>query len=210
MKKHRGTYLALGVIATMVLLMASGCDKPTDSMNRAQRMIDKAKAAGALDKSDARPYLNSAEDNFDTGKGKMDKLCYAKAKDKFEQAYRDAKKAYDLAMVKDAPPVVPPVVPPPASTKAYDVDRGDCLWTIADNSSNYGDAFSWPLIYDQNRDKIDDRAKASGLPKMNEDGWAHWIFPDQVLDLPLNSDLNDVKDARRRAGAPAPYLPPGK
>jgi nucleoid-associated protein YgaU len=43
-----------------------------------------------------------------------------------------------------------------AANQSYDVERGDTLWGIADQSDVYGNAWEWPLIYKANSDKIKD------------------------------------------------------
>jgi hypothetical protein len=95
-----------------------------------------------------------------------------------------------------------------APKRSYSVAKGDCLWNISGKPAVYNDPFQWPLIYDANRDQIDDKAKSSGLPKMQNDGWGHWIFPGQALNVPSNSSFEEIKSARKRSGAPAPYAPP--
>jgi len=46
----------------------------------------------------------------------------------------------------------------------YVVRRGDTLWDLA--SSRMGDPYDWPLIWQDNKEKIED---------------PHWIYPGQVL-----------------------------
>jgi len=53
------------------------------------------------------------------------------------------------------------------SGKEYTVVKGDCLWFIAERQ--YGDPFLWPIIYEANRDKIQN---------------PHWIYPGQVFVIP--------------------------
>ncbi len=198
------------IISLAVLFLAFGCNKPTAEMERAEAAIDQAKSEGATQA--AASLLAGAESALAEGKDLMESFQYKQARASFEEAYRLALKAKDVAhnaAPGDEPKLEPVRVVSESRVRDYVVTPGDCLWTISDNASNYGDPFQWPLIYDGNRGLIDDRAKDSGLPRMREDGWAHWIFPDQSLRVPLNQSLDDIKDARRRAGAPAPYLPPG-
>jgi LysM repeat protein len=76
----------------------------------------------------------------------------------------------------------------------YVVKKGDCLWSIAKKKKVYNDPFLWPLIYDANKGKI----KKANL-----------IYPGQKLQIPRSGITTDaVKDARKKAGAKKPYLPP--
>jgi len=81
---------------------------------------------------------------------------------------------------------------PPA--EEHVVKRGECLWWIAEYEDIYNDPFLWPLIYTANRDRI-----------RNPDR----IYPDQVLRIPRSGHTTDeIREARRRAGASPPYTPP--
>jgi hypothetical protein len=74
------------------------------------------------------------------------------------------------------------------------VEKGECLWWIAEYEDIYNDPFMWPLIYDANKDKI-----------KNPD----LIYPGQEFSIPrAGYSIDEVKDARRSAGAPRPYMPP--
>jgi len=80
-------------------------------------------------------------------------------------------------------------------TREHVVKRGECLWWIAEYEDIYNDPFLWPLLYTANRDRI-----------RNPDR----IYPDQVLRIPRSGHtMDDVREARRRAGASPPYTPPG-
>ncbi|WP_028573730.1 LysM peptidoglycan-binding domain-containing protein [Desulfonatronovibrio hydrogenovorans] len=76
---------------------------------------------------------------------------------------------------------------------SHTVVKGECLWWIAEYQQIYNDPFMWPLIYKANRDKI-----------RNPD----LIYPGQVFQIPRAFQLDEVKESRRSAGAPRPYLPP--
>lgn len=59
--------------------------------------------------------------------------------------------------------------------RQYSVLKGDSLWKIAKKDAIYGDAYLWPRIYVENRDKI-----------KNPD----LIYPNWVLNVPFGVDLN--------------------
>ncbi len=74
------------------------------------------------------------------------------------------------------------------------VKKGECLWWIAEYEDIYNDPFMWPLIYTANTDQINN-------PDL--------IYPDQKLKIPRGGyTIDEVKEARQRAGAPRPYTPP--
>ncbi len=76
---------------------------------------------------------------------------------------------------------------------SHTVVKGECLWWIAEYKNVYNDPFMWPLIYKANRDKIKN-------PNL--------IYPGQVFEIPRDFSLDYLKECRRSAGAPRPYLPP--
>lgn len=76
------------------------------------------------------------------------------------------------------------------------VKKGECLWWIAEYKDIYNDPFQWPLIYDANKDQISN-------PDL--------IYPGQVFQIPSGGyTMDEVKEARRKAGAPRPYTPPAQ
>lgn len=78
----------------------------------------------------------------------------------------------------------------------HTVRMGECLWWIAEYRDIYNDPFQWPVIYDANKDKITD-------PDL--------IYPGQVFYIPRGGyTIQEVKEARKRAGAPRPYIPPAE
>jgi hypothetical protein len=76
---------------------------------------------------------------------------------------------------------------------AHTVVKGECLWWIAEYKEIYNDPFMWPLIFKANRDQISN-------PDL--------IYPNQVFQIPRAYNVDDLKDGRKMAGAPRPYLPP--
>jgi len=79
---------------------------------------------------------------------------------------------------------------------SHTVTKGECLWWIAEYKHVYNDPFMWPLIYKANRGKI-----------KNPD----LIYPGQQFEVPrYGFDLEDVKAARKDAGAPWKALEPGE
>ena len=82
------------------------------------------------------------------------------------------------------------------SASRHTVKKGECLWWIAEYRDIYNDPFQWPLIYDANKDQIKD-------PDL--------IYPGQAFFIPRGGyTIEEVKEARRKAGAPRPYTPPAE
>ena len=80
--------------------------------------------------------------------------------------------------------------------KSHTVAKGECLWWIAEYKEVYNDPFMWPLIYKANRDMI-----------KNPD----LIYAGQSFALPRTGfSLDEVKSARKEAGAPWKSLEPGE
>jgi LysM repeat protein len=78
----------------------------------------------------------------------------------------------------------------------YTVEKGDALWWIAEFQQIYNDPFMWPLIYQANRSQISN-------PNL--------IEPGQVLEIPRSGfTLQDIKAARKMAGAPWGNLEPAE
>lgn len=79
-------------------------------------------------------------------------------------------------------PVVTEV--PAVSVDTHVVQSGDTLWDVAEDV--YGDGSRWTEIYLANSDTLVD------ADSRNIDNPGHWIYPGQVLDIPVdNSALND-------------------
>jgi nucleoid-associated protein YgaU len=76
---------------------------------------------------------------------------------------------------------------------SYMVKDGDKLQIIAARKEIYNDLYQWPLIYKANRDQIRD-------PQI--------LFVGQQLIIPRKVTIDEVREARRQAGAEAPYDPP--
>ncbi|MBI9111109.1 LysM peptidoglycan-binding domain-containing protein [Maridesulfovibrio ferrireducens] len=101
--------------------------------------------------------------------------------------------------------VVEEAVVPPTPMEIYEaeyrnlptshvVEKGECLWWIAEYQQIYNDPFMWPLIYKANRDQI-----------KNPD----LIYAGQNLEVPrVGYSLDEVKDARKEAGASWKTLEP--
>jgi nucleoid-associated protein YgaU len=205
--------ILLSVGALVFSALVSGCNKPTAELKRAEAAIADAKKAGAGQY--ASPELASAEKALSEGKGLMDNLQYKKARASFEEAYRLAQAARDKALAANhTGEIFGPGQTSAAATyslpSSHTVYEGECLWRISEYKDIYGDAFQWPLIYDANRDQINQKSRLSGLDQKMPDGAAHWIFPGQQFDIPRDASTDQIKNARSRAGAPTPYLPPGQ
>lgn len=79
---------------------------------------------------------------------------------------------------------------------SYVVKKGDSLWWIAKYKDVYNDHFLWPLIYDANKGLFKDPNK---------------IYPGQRLMIPRDGfKMEDIRKARKKAGACNPYNPPAR
>ena len=79
---------------------------------------------------------------------------------------------------------------------SYVVKKGDSLWWIAKYKDVYNDHFLWPLIYDANKGLLKDPNK---------------IYPGQKLLIPRDGfKMEDIRKARKKAGARKPYNPPAR
>lgn len=76
---------------------------------------------------------------------------------------------------------------------SYTVRSGDKLHIIAARKEIYNDSYQWPLIYKANRDQIRD---------------PHVLFVGQQLVIPRKLTIEEVREARRQAGALEPFDPP--
>ena len=76
---------------------------------------------------------------------------------------------------------------------SYTVKNADKLQIIAARKEIYNDLYQWPLIYKANRDQIRD-------PQI--------LFVGQQLVIPRKVSIEEVREARRQAGAEEPYDPP--
>lgn len=66
----------------------------------------------------------------------------------------------------------------------YTVVRGDNLWNIAGKREVYGNPYQWPLIYKNNRDKIQD---------------ADLIYPGQEFNINRNPSRAEADAAVQHA-----------
>ncbi len=204
MKKKSWVWMVIVFLAAGLLFIS--CNKPTAELQRAESALAAAEDAGALEY--APDKYKSAESKLNEGKDLIDKNSYGKARDALVEAAQRADRARQMALdarakekVATAPaPLAPPVEEEPVIIEEPDVDtshvvvKGECLWWIAEYRQIYNDPFQWPLIYKANRDQIKD-------PDL--------IYPDQIFRVPRSATLEEIKEARRSAGAPRPYLPPG-
>lgn len=80
------------------------------------------------------------------------------------------------------------------ATTEYVVKKGENLWWIAKYKDVYDDSYLWPLIYNANKGQIKNPNR---------------IYPGQKLKIPRDGfSMNDIKMARKKAGAKKPYTPP--
>jgi hypothetical protein len=176
-------------------LFLSACgQKPTAELQQAEAALAKAKEAGAMEKAPAK--YKSAEDKLAEAKRVINQGRYKRAKQLLEEATQLAKMAEQAALAPEKAPVVSATEPMRTGGEAtsYVVVKGDCLWNIADQKEIYDDPFQWPLIYQANRDQI-----------KNPD----LIYPKQNFNVPKDAPEDQIKQARKKAGAGAPYWPPG-
>lgn len=68
------------------------------------------------------------------------------------------------------------------TSNSYTIKTGDTLWEIA--KKLYNDGNKWSLIYNANKDIIEQTAKKHGKSS-SENGW--WIFPGVTLTIPKAS-----------------------
>ncbi|MFC1888355.1 LysM peptidoglycan-binding domain-containing protein [Thermodesulfobacteriota bacterium] len=80
-----------------------------------------------------------------------------------------------------------------ALPKKHIVKRGESLWHISGYADVYNDPLMWRLIYMANRDQIKD--------------W-EFIYSGQVLTIQREATPEQVREARRLAGANPPFTPP--
>ncbi len=190
-------WLLTALFLGLGLILASCAQKPTAELEKAETALTKAKEAGAPEWAPDR--YQSAESKLNEGKELMDEGKYKKAKTTLEESAQLAELARQEAIAakqsgeaKKEEPKPAPVQAPAVKTE-HTVVKSECLWKIAGYEDVYGDPFQWPLIYEANRDQIKD-------PDL--------IYPGQVFTIPRDVPLEKIKEARKKAGAPAPYLPP--
>ncbi|MFA5179723.1 MAG: LysM peptidoglycan-binding domain-containing protein [Syntrophales bacterium] len=82
----------------------------------------------------------------------------------------------------------------PVAITEYIVKKGDSLWFIAKYKDIYDDDYLWPIIYKANKGQIKNPNR---------------IYPGQKLKIPRDGySMDDIKKARKKAGAKKPYTPP--
>jgi len=173
-------------------LILAGCAKPTAELEKAESALQEAKDAGAPQLASAD--YNAAENKLNEGKKLIDEIKYSDAKTALEESAQLSALAKQKALAAKKGPEPKPVTPAPVVTKKVDlgpgfteyaVSQGDCLWNISRKGDIYGDAFQWPLIYDNNKDQI-----------KNPD----LIYPKQVLKIKRNATEDEIKAAKKKAG----------
>ncbi|KIX11451.1 LysM peptidoglycan-binding domain-containing protein [Dethiosulfatarculus sandiegensis] len=90
-------------------------------------------------------------------------------------------------------PVTDKPAPPPALPTTYTVEKCDDLYTISAKPQIYNDPWLWPLLWDANKDKIQDPNK---------------IKEGTVLTIQRGVDDQAKADARDRAKKFPKYIPP--
>lgn len=74
------------------------------------------------------------------------------------------------------------------TSSVYTVQQGDCMWNIA--KAAYGNGSKETIIYNANKQVIEDTAKKHGF-KSSRNGW--WIFPGTKLTIPNISNASTLK-----------------
>lgn len=67
----------------------------------------------------------------------------------------------------------------------YIVEEGDTLWDIAKKAEIYGNKYQWPIIYDANRDILDD--------------YSGELEAGSKLIIPRNISASEIEEAKSRA-----------
>jgi len=81
-------------------------------------------------------------------------------------------------------------VPGSQTQEYYDIHRGESLWAIARKEEVYNDPYTWPLLYKENADQIDD---------------ADLIYPQQRLRIPAAPSSEEINKAREHARQRGPW-----
>ncbi len=82
-------------------------------------------------------------------------------------------------------PAAAPAAEARIRTIEYVVEPGDTLSSIAAKRDVYADPYLWPVIYKFNRDQITDPSR---------------IYPNQLLQIPIELDHETRRGARAEAG----------
>jgi len=182
----KGKIGGIGLCLIMGLLIFSACaQKPEAELAKAEQSLKEAKDAGAMQL--APSDYKSAENKLNEGKKLIDELKYKDAKDALIEADQLAQiaKQKALSAKQETKKEQAPKKQEPTYSE-YKVVKGDCLWSIAGKADIYGDPYQWPLIYDTNKDQIKD---------------ANLIYPGQVFKIRRDVSPEEVKQARKKAGA---------
>lgn len=180
-------WIGLCLIAGLVILSACA-QKPAAELQKAEKSLKEAKDAGAMQLAPSE--YKSAENKLNEGKKLIDELKYKDAKNALIEADQLAQiakqKALSAKQVTKKEEAPKKEAPKKGDATEYKVVKGDCLWNIAGKAGIYGDPYQWPLIYDANKDQIKD---------------ANLIYPGQVFKIRKDVSPEEVKQARKKAGA---------
>lgn len=117
-------------------------------------------------------YLSEFAGTYTGGYGDIEyDIAFIEAKDMIVRTMSEVNKKPPNGATSNT--VRPPS--PAASSKKYTVQKGDCLWTVAQRFLNDGSQYE--KIYQLNKKLIDDRNRGTGLSK-------YTIYVGQVLVLP--------------------------
>ena len=180
---------------TDVCSIAEKSLKEAESAYKSQKYnLARQKAEMSLQLSKELPKLldkKISEEKIKSPEGIESEKISKQAKQILEEAEKEAAAIIEEAKRKAA--AIRAQVLEKRFPSAYTVRKGDKLRVIAGRREIYNDPYQWPLIYKANRDQIRN---------------PHMLFTGQHLVIPRNITLEEVREARKQAGAPSPYDPP--
>lgn len=152
---------------------------------QARAAIQAAKAAGASPQAlaEAQAALTYAAATFEQAEALLEQGNREQAHQLLEAVESDCLTAQQIAKETNWQLAA-------QSGDRYTVQLGDTLWGIAGRPAIYRDPFLWPILYQGNRDRLDD-------PDM--------IYPRQELAVPRGYSRDEANVARQRARTRGPW-----
>ncbi len=154
-------------------------------LEQARAAIRAAKAAGASARelAEAQAALSYAVTTFEQAEALLEQGNREQAHQLLEAVESDCLTAQQIANERNWQLAA-------QSGDRYTVQPGDTLWGIAARPAIYRDPLLWPILYQGNRDRLDD-------PDM--------IYPRQQLAVPRGYSQEDAGIARQRARTRGPW-----